>query len=379
MNKGAFMALIISTDQNRSIAADKASAPKNLRASALDPNFWYPLARASRLKRGQTLGVTFAGEPICLVRGESGAVYALEDRCAHRQVPLHKGVVKGDRLQCNYHCWTFDKTGRCVSVPYLDDDKRQPTQVRAYPCREEYGFLWVYPGDLDRRDDATFPDIPAFADPAYKTRFLDRRIGCHWSFMHENLMDMNHQFLHRQLMGKIKASLTDVREGDGWVEAEYTFARLSGRQSFGEKIMVGDLGGRDKGDGEDYMVIRTSYPYQTLQFYLAGKPHPALDLWNFYMPVDHAQRENQTYGLMMIRRPETASWLLEPLWPLVVWFTESIFAEDKDIVEQEQAAHDSQGADWNNEVFPPIIALKRLLTEKSVSFADARRAVAASP
>ena len=35
--------------------------------------------------------------------------------------------------------------------------------------------------------------------------------------MHENLMDMNHQFLHRSLMGSIRATCLDVRKGDGWV------------------------------------------------------------------------------------------------------------------------------------------------------------------
>jgi hypothetical protein len=30
-------------------------------------------------------------------------------------------------------------------------------------------------------------------------------------------------------------------------------------------------------------------------------------------------------------------------------------------VEQEQIAHDKQGADWNQEVFPPIRALRGLL------------------
>ncbi len=343
----------------------ETAAPRDLRKMALDPDHWYPLARASDLKPGSTLAVTYAGQEIVLVRGERGALYALEDRCAHRQVPLSKGVVKGDRLQCNYHCWTFEKTGRCVSVPYLDEDKREPVSVKAFAAKEAYGFIWVFPGDQTKADSVPMPDIPAYADDEYKTRILDRRIDCHWSFMHENLMDMNHQFLHRRLMGKIKATLQDVRSGDDFVEAEYTFSRLSGRQSFGEKIMVGSGRKKNAGRDRDHMVIRTHYPYQSLQFWVAGKDKPALDLWNFYMPTDADQRKNQTYGLMMIRKPPKFPGLMTAVWPLVVWFTESIFAEDEDIVEQEQRAHDMQGADENREVFPPIIALKELLTDCS--------------
>src|SRR5581483_5105172 len=67
---------------------------RDLRRTGLHPDFWYPLARSVDLKPGKALGVHFGGEPIVLVRPEQGEVFALEDRCAHRQVPLHLGVVK---------------------------------------------------------------------------------------------------------------------------------------------------------------------------------------------------------------------------------------------------------------------------------------------
>jgi hypothetical protein len=53
--------------------------------------------------------------------------------------------------------------------------------------------------------------------------------------------------------------------------------------------------------------------------------------------------------------------LIHVVWPFVTWFTERIFKEDKDIVEHEQRAHDAQGADWNNEVFPAIRDLRGVL------------------
>jgi hypothetical protein len=53
-------------------------------------------------------------------------------------------------------------------------------------------------------------------------------------------------------------------------------------------------------------------------------------------------------------------------WPFITKFTEQIFREDKEIVELEQAAHDAQGSDWNNEVFPPIRDLRAVLTKCGV-------------
>src|SRR5215469_14703598 len=75
----------------------------DLRRIAINPDFWYPVAESSSVRKKGTFAATFAGERIALYRGESGAVYALEDRCAHRQVPLSMGVVEGDTLRCCYH------------------------------------------------------------------------------------------------------------------------------------------------------------------------------------------------------------------------------------------------------------------------------------
>jgi len=357
------------------ITKPQAKSPDNLssdlrvdlRKIGLNPNFWYPLARTQDLRFGKPLAVTFAGEPIVLVRPEKGDLFALEDRCAHRQVPLHLGEIRGERLQCHYHCWTYDRHGSCVNVPYLDDQKLLPNGVRSYPVRECYGLIFVYTGDLNHAGLAQFPEIPTFANPKYKTRTLDRRIACHYSFMHENLMDMNHQFLHRSLMGSIRATMLDVRTGDGWVEVDYTFARVAGKQPLGEKFMIGDrkvsTTKEESTNQIDKMTIRTGYPYQTLKFWTAGSTTPALDLWNCYVPIDLAQRQNQTYGLMMIAKPNIPS-LIHLLWPFIVAFTNGIFAQDREIVEAEQRAFDRQGQDWNQEISRAILPLRDLLIQK---------------
>lgn len=347
-----------------------------LRRTGLAPDYWYPLARAGDVAPGQAHGVTFAGEPIVLVRPADGsAPFALEDRCAHRQVPLRCGVVEGDRLRCGYHGWAYGSDGRCVSVPYLGPDRTLPNGVRAYACREAYGLIWVFPGDQSRAPAVPFPEIGNAQSAAYRTRYLDRRVACHYSFMHENLMDMNHQFLHRRLMGGIRALLLDFRQGTDWIEARYSFARTSGRQHWGQRFMLNRRKAPTRDQGRDVMLIRTQYPYQTLQFWKAGASEPALDLWNCYVPVDAEQRVNQTYGLMMIRRPKWR-WVLDVAWPVIVWFTEGIFREDREIVELEQAAFDAQGDDWNNEIFPVIRGLKAVLTANGIDL-EAQPAMAA--
>lgn len=107
----------------------------------IDPNFWYPVAWSHKVRPGKTFAARYAGHPIALIRPEYGPVYALEDRCAHRQVPLSKGVVddKGC-VKCCYHGWAFDRAGKCVTVPYLNKEG-VGRPVKSYPCREKSGLI----------------------------------------------------------------------------------------------------------------------------------------------------------------------------------------------------------------------------------------------
>ncbi len=336
---------------------------RDLRKTAAHPDHWYPLLAAKKLKAGKATRVTFAGEPIVIVRTKSGKLFALEDRCAHRQVPLSQGVVNGDNIQCCYHGWIYNCSGKCINIPYVGESKQMPRGVRSYPCREDYGMIFVFPGDADKAAFVDFPDIPSWKTGEYKTRYLDHTVDCHYSFLHENLMDMNHQFLHRRIMANITAKFLDLREGDNYVEVDYSFER-EGRQPIGEKVMLSRMKDKKK-ESKDLMTVRTEYPYQILKFWTAGSEHPALDLWITYVPIDRQQRQNHTFGLINVRKPGIPG-LLNLLWPFLIYFTNGIFNEDRWVVEMEQAAFDAQGEDWNQEIFKVIQRVRDLLIRKGI-------------
>ncbi|HBD33997.1 MAG TPA: ferredoxin [Cupriavidus sp.] len=333
------------------------AATRDLRRVPIHPDHWYPLAWSREVKAGQAHGVQFAGDPIVLVRTATGKIFALEDRCAHRQVPLHAGVVDGESIRCCYHGWTYDCSGRCIDVPYLGKE-RLPNGVRAYPCEERAGLIFVFPGNPALAGQQPLPEFASVADKHYKTRRFGREVKCHYSFMHENLMDMNHQFLHRRQMGMMRARSLGRRRGADFVEVDYTFSREGGKQPMGEALVFSKEGGEGN---KDVMTVRTGYPYQTLKI-RSGSGTLVMDLWIAYVPLDAAQRTNRTFGMLSIRRPGIP-FALDLAWPLLVWFTERIFKEDRWIVEREQEAHDRQGEDWNHEVFPVIRDLRDLLRE----------------
>lgn len=67
-----------------------------------------------------------------------GALYAIDNACAHEDGPLGEGSVSGAVVTCPYHDWRYDvRTGACLSEP----SRRQA----CYAARERDGYLWIGP------------------------------------------------------------------------------------------------------------------------------------------------------------------------------------------------------------------------------------------
>jgi renierapurpurin 18,18'-hydroxylase len=340
-----------------------SGAVADLRRVGINPDFWYPVAVSSSVRKEKAYPATFAGERIALYRGEGGTVYALEDRCAHRQVPLSMGVVEGEVLRCCYHAWAYRGNGRISQIPYLPKGVgRPPRGVRAYPVREAYGLVFVFPGDPQKAATATLPELPECDSGEHKTMMFSRTVNCHYSFMHENLLDMNHQFLHRGVIGKIQPKLLGYDADPQSVQARYLFTHVGGKKNLAAGLMA--AAGR-RGESLGFLTIRTGYPYQTLKQVPEHAELPTFSLWVAYVPEDAEQRTNHVYGLLTLKKPPIPGGL-QLAWPLIRRFTERVFAEDRMAVEAEQRAWDEQGEDWNHEVFPLILEVRNVLRSNGV-------------
>ncbi|MEU0193567.1 aromatic ring-hydroxylating dioxygenase subunit alpha [Streptomyces afghaniensis] len=357
------------TDRATALAAEPSEhtdpdpGKADLRRVGAHPDHWYPVALSRRVRAERVLAATFAGERIALFRGKSGDVHALEDRCAHRQVPLSMGVVEGETLRCRYHAWAYRGDGRISQIPYLaKGDRRPPRGVRGYPVREAYGLVFVFPGDPQRAASTPLPHLPAFGSPRYRTMTYSRTVRCHYSFMHENLLDMNHQFLHRGVVGRLHPELLGYEADERSVEARYLFTHTGGKRNRSAGLLAAEgLGGGTA----DVMTIRTEYPYQTLDLVPENAERPAFRLWAAYVPEDAEQRTCRAFGLLMIEKPGIPG-LLQVAWPFIRRFTERVFAEDRMAVEAEQRAWDEQGEDRNHEVFPLILDVREVLRANGV-------------
>src|SRR5262245_58001497 len=105
-------------------------------AAGPDPSYWYPVEWDHALRRGQVREVRFWRQSYAMYRADDGQVHVLENRCAHRQVPLSHGRVKGCNLQCVYHGWTYGPNGRLESTPHeLFGNPFPNVQLASYPVQ----------------------------------------------------------------------------------------------------------------------------------------------------------------------------------------------------------------------------------------------------
>ena len=180
-------------------------------------NVWTPVIHAARLKRGP-LAVKVAGEQLVLFRGADGQPGALVDRCPHRGVALSLGKVKDGCLECPFHGWQFDGTGRAAHVPLNPDAKRELLSATSVPVKQLGDLLWIYTAPV--KQAPTEPVAPeGLSDPALARTYLERTWRCHWTRAMENMLDSPHlPWVHATTIGRpmVKRMRRDSRMVTTW-------------------------------------------------------------------------------------------------------------------------------------------------------------------
>lgn len=173
-------------------------------------NAWYIGAWADEVKPQGLLGRVLLELPVVFYRTQDGTALALEDRCCHRALPLSHGCVIGDQLQCGYHGLVYDRNGLCVKVP---GQERVPAQakVRSYPVVEQDEMLWIWMGDPALADPALIVRHPWHNDPAWvwiKDRYS---INANYQLITDNLMDLTHVgYVHQRTIGGTPQAHSDA-------------------------------------------------------------------------------------------------------------------------------------------------------------------------
>jgi|DewCreStandDraft_2_1066082.scaffolds.fasta_scaffold00075_161 3-phenylpropionate/trans-cinnamate dioxygenase ferredoxin subunit len=99
---------------------------------------WVRVAQLDELPLDAPVGRAVDGLRLCLVRTADG-VFALLDRCTHRDFPLSAGEVDPEEgtIACAWHGATFDlRTGAVRTLPAI-----RPVPV--FPVEVRDGDVWV--------------------------------------------------------------------------------------------------------------------------------------------------------------------------------------------------------------------------------------------
>lgn len=171
------------------------------------PNQWYAVLESREVPRGKPIGATRLGERLVFWREGRGKVACLRDLCVHRGAMLSAGKLCGDRVQCPFHGFEYDRSGRCTKIPAHGHGAAVPERfrVRQLPAREEHGWIFVWWGELPGDSEASLPPVPFFddIDDSFSTATAHQHWAVHYSRAVENQLDVMHlPFPHHNTIGR---------------------------------------------------------------------------------------------------------------------------------------------------------------------------------
>jgi carbazole 1,9a-dioxygenase terminal dioxygenase component len=280
-------------------------------------NHWYPVCFGRDLESDKPKVVRLCGEDIILRRVE-GRIFGVEDRCAHRCVPLshmhRKGIDKelqcltADTVTCWYHGFTYSfRDGSLVKViTWPDCDVIGKVRIRSYAVREARGLVFVFIGDGEPPDLAR--DVaPGFLDADHVVEGRCLTVQANWRWGAENGFDSTHIYMHRNSIlfensGSIvplglvasddyaeKTQLVNAPDGPTGV--------IENLESY-EPVWECDIGDPARGGASITAQINVQEDMQPLAPVLSmwlpcllsvdGFPLPGECVYEFYVPIDES-------------------------------------------------------------------------------------------
>lgn len=160
-------------------------------------NFWFPVTFSTDLKDDTMVPIDCFEEPWVIFRGKDGKPGCVQNTCAHRACPLHLGSVNEGRIQCPYHGWEYTTDGKCEKMP---STKKLNVKIRALPCFEREGMIWIWPGT--NPPTCTIPSLQP--PPGFKIHAeIVMELPVEHGLLLDNLLDLAHApFTHTSTFAK---------------------------------------------------------------------------------------------------------------------------------------------------------------------------------
>jgi phenylpropionate dioxygenase-like ring-hydroxylating dioxygenase large terminal subunit len=173
-------------------------------------NQWYVVLETSEVGK-KPIRFTRLGEKIVFWRDPLGMVHAAVDRCPHRGAALSAGKVLEDHLQCPFHGFEFDASGKCTRIPANGRNGVVPEAMHliAYPTFEAHGLIWIWWG-FPAPQDLPAPQFFDNLDDSFYYGSARDPWNAHYSRAIENQLDVVHlPFVHARTIGRGSRTLVD--------------------------------------------------------------------------------------------------------------------------------------------------------------------------
>lgn len=172
------------------------------------PNQWYIILSSSELRR-KPIRTKRLGEMLALWRNEDGKASCIADRCCHRGASLGIGKTKEGHLECPFHGFRYDSTGRVSQIPANGINTKVPDtmHVEAYKVHEAHGFIWIWWGDAEKctTEPFYFEELDRFSSITFSDHWR-----VHYTRAIENQLDVVHlPFVHRTTIGRGNKTLVN--------------------------------------------------------------------------------------------------------------------------------------------------------------------------
>jgi vanillate O-demethylase monooxygenase subunit len=153
-------------------------------------NAWYAAATTDEVGR-TPLARRVLGTRVVVYRTTDGRAVALEDRCAHRPVPLSTGRLEGDDIVSGYTGFRYAPDGTCRSVP-TQENVPFGAKVRAFPVHDDGSFVWVWVGDAPLAALRPPPQTSWLQDPGWVTFGGSWVTAASLRLLQDNFADITH-------------------------------------------------------------------------------------------------------------------------------------------------------------------------------------------
>jgi phenylpropionate dioxygenase-like ring-hydroxylating dioxygenase large terminal subunit len=181
-------------------------------------NQWYVILDSKELKKNKPLKIKRFNENLAIWRDDNGEVSCIADKCCHRGVSLSCGKTVNGHLECPFHGFLYDKSGKVKLIPANGKNAKVPDsmKVKSYEAHEDYGLIWLWYGDKDKitSNPFFFSELKNFSYSGFKDNW-----GVHYSRAIENQLDVVHlPFVHKTTIGSGNKTLVNgpvvIRDND---------------------------------------------------------------------------------------------------------------------------------------------------------------------